>query len=140
MKKIASGSTSAEIKGGDLLSLLDKIAPELRRSLQDEIEDLYQSAFKQWPVKKKNSRGSKKLLERGVTIERRGSGMAIVGYVRNTAPYAWAIKVGVETEAVIPLGRRIASELLWKPAQKQADKVAEALSADLMKAQKKKGK
>ena len=53
---------------------------------------------------------------------------ALESVVGNTAPYAWAIKVGVDTNLPYALGTRVSNELLWKPAKKKADSVAEELA------------
>jgi hypothetical protein len=50
---------------------------------------------------------------------------AVVG---NTAPYAWAIKVGEGTNLPYALGTRVSNELLWKPAKKKANKIAEDMA------------
>jgi hypothetical protein len=73
--------------------------------------------------------------DRGITI----TSDSVYAYVRNTAQYAWAIKSGAnsvnrdKTPLIIPLGRRIAQEVLWSPARKEADRVAEALANDFAK-------
>lgn len=70
------------------------------------------------------SKGSKEKLYTGFVFSR-GTLEAVVG---NTAPYAWAIKVGVDTDLPYSLGTRVSNELLWKPAKKKADSVAEELA------------
>ena len=70
------------------------------------------------------SKGSKDKLYTGIVFSQ-GTLEAVVG---NTAPYAWAIKVGVDTDLPYSLGTRVSNELLWKPAKKKADSVAEELA------------
>ena len=70
------------------------------------------------------SKGSKEKLYTGFVFSQ-GTLEAVVG---NTAPYAWAIKVGVDTDLPYSLGTRVSNELLWKPAKKKADSVAEELA------------
>ena len=70
------------------------------------------------------SKGSKEKLYTGFVFSQ-GSLESVVG---NTAPYAWAIKVGVDTDLPYSLGTRVSNELLWKPAKKKADAVAEAMA------------
>mgnify|MGYP003656371080 CR=1 FL=1 len=53
--------------------------------------------------------------------------------IGNTAVYAWAIKIGVDSDSSLPLGARVANEYLWKPAKKQANQIADALGNDLKK-------
>ncbi len=70
------------------------------------------------------SKGSKDKLYTGFVFSQ-GALEAVVG---NKAPYAWAIKVGVDTDLPYSLGTRVSNELLWKPAKKKADSVAEELA------------
>lgn len=70
------------------------------------------------------SKGSKEKLYTAFIF----SGDSIEATVGNTAPYAWAIKVGVDTDLPYSLGTRVSNELLWKPAKKKADSVAEELA------------
>ena len=70
------------------------------------------------------SKGSKEKLYTAFVF----SGDSIEAVVGNTAPYAWAIKVGVDTDLPYSLGTRVSNELLWKPAKRKADSVAEELA------------
>jgi hypothetical protein len=70
------------------------------------------------------SKGSKEKLYTAFVFSQ-GTLESVVG---NTAPYAWAIKVGVDTDLPYSLGTRVSNELLWKPAKKKADSVAEELA------------
>lgn len=66
-----------------------------------------------------------------------GSG-EVEASITNFAPYAWAIRMGVDSTTkggapiFMPLGRRVANELLWKPAKRQADKVADVVAEELL--------
>ena len=117
------------------IDFLDEIAPNVRAIFDEVTADLMQHAQANWPVRQKNSKGSVDDFERGITV----TSDSVSAYVRNTAPYAWAIKMGVDskdrsgTAIMLPLGKRIAQEFLWSPAKKQTDKVAEALADDLAK-------
>lgn len=70
------------------------------------------------------SKGSKEKLYTAFVFSQ-SSLEAVVG---NSAPYSWAIKVGVDTDLPYSLGTRVSNELLWKPAKKKADSVAEELA------------
>lgn len=70
------------------------------------------------------SKGSKEKLYTAFVF----SGDNIEAVVGNSAPYAWAIKVGVDTDLPFSLGTRVSNELLWKPAKLKADSVAEELA------------
>lgn len=54
---------------------------------------------------------------------------AVVG---NSATYAWAIKVGINTDLPYALGARVSNELLWKPAKRKANDVAQELADALI--------
>ena len=57
--------------------------------------------------------------------------------VSNMAEYAWAIKMGLDSKTsggspiFLPLGSRISNELLWKPAKKQARKIASVVADEI---------
>jgi len=70
------------------------------------------------------SKGSKEKLYTAFVF----SGDSIEAVVGNSAPYAWAIKVGVDTDLPFSLGTKVSEELLWKPAKAKADAVAEKLA------------
>ena len=57
----------------------------------------------------------------------------IVASIRNDAPYAWAIRVGANSDTNLPYGKRIADELLWKPAKKSADIITRTLANEITK-------
>ena len=70
------------------------------------------------------SKGSKEKLYTAFVF----SESTLESVVGNSAPYSWAIKVGVDTDLPYSLGTRVSNELLWKPAKKKADSVAEELA------------
>ena len=79
------------------------------------------------PTHKVTSKGSKDKLYTELTIQ----GDDIFARVGNSAPYAWAIKVGVNTDLPYALGTNVSNELLWRPAKQKADRVVEILAAEL---------
>lgn len=145
-RKYTSGKTSISFdnKSADVIEffamtdkILAKIAPAFRRSLEIELEAIEREARAGWPVRAKDSQGSAEKFRRGVVFEQSGDKMIVRGYVENYAPYAWAIKASKKREGgPVKPGRRVANELLVKPARKAADRVAEALAEDLLKVQK----
>mgnify|MGYP003152220744 CR=1 FL=1 len=157
--------------------------PIIKRTMQDAVEEIYQEAYKQWPVRIKppkteeqkkeatffaiakssgktkkdaaaivksldqkgrfrsdleakisdKSQDSKNKLERGIMID----GPDIVAFVRNNAPYAWAIKTGQYTINDLAFGTRTCNELLWKPMQNAGKKLVDVLADDLINQAKK---
>jgi hypothetical protein len=130
---------------------LDKVAPNARKILTDEMEKIEREAKKDWPVRKPQIRkdkegnvvfyrevtkGSWKMFERGFRITANGDFEA---YLVNRAPYSWAIKFGVDSEnnrgqdIIQPQGKRVAQELMIKPQRKASRKIVKALADDLMR-------
>ena len=75
------------------------------------------------------SQDSRGKLDRGLLID--SSSGEVVGFVRNTAEYAWAIKIGVNTDSLLPLGARVSNELLWKPLKKDANKITRTIAREI---------
>tara|TARA_Y100001937_G_C7083528_1_gene314184 strand:+ start:556 stop:1011 length:456 start_codon:yes stop_codon:yes gene_type:complete len=120
--------------------------PIIKRTMQDAVEEIYKEAKKEWPVRvqrprqkggvaKKSplSQDSKNKLERGIMI----TSNELVAFVRNTAPYAWAIKTGQYTLNDLAFGTRTSNELLWKPMRSAANKLVDVLADDLINQAKK---
>lgn len=178
----AAVSVSDELER--LVNQLLDANPIIKRALQDEVEQVYRDAYRQWPVRvdppksakakmmqemtrlkdsgsspaqayaiAKNmqdrgkfspedasqakvsdkSQDSKNKLERGVMID----GEDIVGFVRNLAPYSWAIKTGQYTLNDLAYGTQTSNELLWSPMRKAGDKLVDMLAKDLIEQAKK---
>ncbi len=118
-------------------NVLDKIIPETRKELSQIVDKIQKDAEDNWPVRRrkdgsknpasKNSKG-KIYTEVIVTTD-----MQIVARVGNDADYAWAIKVGARTKIDLPLGRRVSSELLWKPMRKKTNLIINTLADETMK-------
>jgi len=129
---------------------LDKVAPNAKKIIDSSLEEIQRGAVRDWPVRppeirekdgkivffKITTKESWKKFERGYRITPDGG---FEGYLRNTAPYSWAIKFGVDSEnnqgrdIIQPQGRRVATELMVKPQKKQSKKVISALADDLMR-------
>ena len=75
------------------------------------------------------SQDSRGKLERGKMIDTQSG--EIVAFIKNDAPYAWAIKVGVNSDSILPLGSRVCNELLWKPLRKDATKITRIIAKEL---------
>ena len=59
---------------------------------------------------------------------------AVVG---NDAPYAWAIKVGKDTDLPYKEGVRVADKLLWQPAKRRSKTIASKMADAAIEAAKK---
>jgi len=132
------------------MGFLDKVAPNAKKIIDSSLEEIQRGAVRDWPVRQPEIREkdgkivffrittkeSWRKFERGYRITPDGG---FEGYLRNTAPYSWAIKFGVDSEnnqgrdIIQPQGRRVATELMVKPQKKQSKKVISALADDLMR-------
>ena len=124
--------------------------PIIKRTMADAVEEIYKEAYQEWPVRVEpprsiksimssdakispKSQDSKNKLERGIMIQ----GEDIVAFVRNTSPYAWAIKTGQYTLNDLSYGTRTSNELLWKPMKKAGNRLVDVLADDLINQAKK---
>ena len=178
-----TGNVSAILSGSGFEyvdKLLDKVAPNTKRLLENELEIILENARREWLIrgekplsvqqrkdktfaamtntgkykaaqakiiiekmelagrftsdkdfkKSRKSRNSKEKLEMNITVNQK---FEIVATLSNSAPYAWAIKVGENSDTTVPYGKRLANELLWKPTKKIANKIAESLADEITK-------
>jgi hypothetical protein len=130
---------------------LDTVAPNARKVIEGTLKKIEQDAIRDWPVRKpiirknaegevrffrKTSKGSWKKFERGFRIT---PGGGFEAFLRNRAPYSWAIKFGVDSEnnrgqdIIQPQGKKASQELLIKPHRKAANKIVKALADDLIR-------
>jgi len=137
--KIFVRSGSATIQASPELTnlvetLLSKALPETKKQMTRSLNRVYDNAKKNWLIRAKRSKGSINQLQKGIMIE----GDDLVGFIRNNAEYAWAIKIGEKSNtsagrSSIQEGKRLSNEVLWKPIKRSADEVAESLADDLMR-------
>lgn len=138
--KIKSGNTTIEIPN-DLNStfqkVIDSLIPDSKREITRIVEEIEQEAKSEWlvrrtPTGKKSSKSqnSKGKIYSEVYIT---PNLEIAARLGNSAPYAWAIRVGVRSETNLPMKKQISNELLFKPMKKQSDKIAEVLARDTTK-------
>ena len=177
MSKIFVQQGNAAVSVSDEMERLVKqlldANPIIKRAIEDEIEQVYQDAYRQWPVRvippksadrrkeqtiyaiqqsgktrqdalaiveemtfkpeegriSPKSQDSKNKLERGIMV----TSDELIGFVRNTAPYAWAITTGTYTLNNLAYGTRTSNELLWAPVRKAGNKLANVLADDLLR-------
>ena len=79
------------------------------------------------PGQSSKSQDSKNKLEYGLRI----SGDTLEAYVGNTAPYAWAIRVGAATDLPFALGASVSNELLWKPARQKTNSIVDTAADEI---------
>lgn len=129
--------------------LLDTVAPNARLIMDQSLRTIETEAIQQWPRRKptlirgeggrivksiETSQKSYRKFERGFRVDANGK---LVVFLRNTAPYSYMIKYGVDSEnyrrqdIIKPQGRNVANETLIKPIRKTANAVVRALAADL---------
>lgn len=124
--KYGKGKSSIEIEGTQrrlIMETLRSAEPIIMLILESEVEHLKEQSEKRWLVRQPKfgkSENSKGKHQTGVRVIPPTS---IEAFVENTAEYAWAIRVGQDSKTSIPKGRKIADELLWKPARKNAERI-----------------
>ena len=134
MKKttIKTKGTTLQIKNDlddSILKIIDKLIPDFRKTLENEMEIIMDNARKNWLVRAKDSKGSKDQFKVGVKLK----GLKVIGFVENLAPYAYAIRVGKKSRTNIRKGKRISVELLQKPLQKSSDKLSNLVFDAIMR-------
>lgn len=108
-----------------------KLFPEFSKLINEEVKKVHDNAKKNWLVRERRSKGSKEKMEFAVEVR----GGKLTGVVRNMAPYAYAIKVGADSDTYLPLGKRIADELITKPMKKMAKQLNQKLADEYIKIQ-----
>ena len=138
-KKIKGGNVSSTLKGDGFKAiddLLRIVTPNAQKVIESEFQKIESHAKNEWLIRQPTksgryiSKGSKHKIYTGIKVTKNAKLRFVIG---NSAPYAWAIKVGVESDTNLPRGTRIANELLWKPSKKATDIIIEALADELMK-------
>lgn len=150
--RVKSGNAHIEASPelNDLVNdLLNKALPETRQAIERALDEVLAQAKREWPIR--TTRPTRKQLESGEAFQPKVSsksqrsidkfetgllleGDAIKGYIRNNAQYAYAILAGPYSfRSDIPVGKRYATELIFKPMIKASDIVIESLARDLMR-------
>lgn len=111
---------------------LDSVS-EIAKTLEKEVRDLKGQSESQWLIRQPKygeSKGSKFQHRFGLRII---PPYTIEAFVENTAPYAWAIKVGKTSKTSLKKGSRLADKVLWGPAKKRANKLAKESIEQMIK-------
>jgi hypothetical protein len=129
--RYGKGRGSVEITGTDrdmYLQIIRDADPIIVKVLEDTTEKLAKSSEQQWLVRQKKygkSKGSKYMHQTGIRIR---PPYTIEAFVENTAPYAWAIKVGSTSTTNLREGRRLADAVLWSPARRNVNTVIKRIA------------
>lgn len=116
-----------------IMSSIRAAEPAVVKVLEQETDKLKRDSERRWLTRQAKygaSEGSKYQHEVGLRII---PPYTIEAYVRNNAPYAWAIKVGETSSTNIRQGRRLADVVLWTPARKGVQKVLERIADETVK-------
>lgn len=152
--KITAGKASVEFDQNlesFYTKFLNTVAPEASKIMKDSLEQIKREAQAEWPKRqptirkdkegkivfyRDNSKNSWAKFRIGIRVTAKDQ---IEAYLRNDAPYSWAIKFGYDsvtnTGAHItrPRGARVSNELMIKPLRKTSNSVVQALAEDLQK-------
>ncbi len=131
---IKAGGTSLDISD-ELVSMTDdlvnKLLPETRKELEDELTKIEEEARNKWLVRENKSKGSRNKLYAEIAIT---PNFELVGVIGNKAEYAWAIKVGKDTQSSgLQQGKRLSNELLFKPVKQKSKDFANVLANEITK-------
>ena len=112
-------------------SIVNKLLPATKKKLETELERIEADAKQRWLVREKGSQGSREKVYSEIILS---PTFELIGVVGNTAPYAWAIRVGKDTQDTgLTTKKRLSNELLFKPVKKKADAIAETLALEITK-------
>tara|TARA_R110000822_G_scaffold144811_2_gene283625 strand:+ start:1672 stop:2148 length:477 start_codon:yes stop_codon:yes gene_type:complete len=149
-----SGDSSAEFStdlGKFYTDFLNEVAPNASKLINDSLDKIEIEAKADWPKRKplirkdqsgritffrKLSKNSWNKWQRGTKIDALGN---ITVFLKNTAPYSWAIRFGVDSDnhngqhILQPAGKKAAQILLIRPMRRASKKIVQALADDLMK-------
>ncbi len=138
--KLTYGTSRASIRVSDSAfssweNVLEQTAPRTVRALDDATTKIEASARAQWPKGAhdwryqtgKRQTHSRYQLEHGIRIEPNGT---IVGYVRNLAPWAFAIRWGIKSFGR-RMGAKVSTDLIFRPGRKAGKPLAEHIAEDL---------
>lgn len=129
--KYKSGKSSIEIDGLQkelILQTIRQAEPTISKVLEEETAKLAADSEKKWLVrdpKYGQSQGSKYMHRTGIRIQ---PPFTIQAFVENTAPYAWAIKVGKKSKSTLREGAPLADNVLWRPAKRRAKNIVEQIA------------
>lgn len=98
-----------------------KINPITKKEIEKEIKSISTRAKSAWPIRQEKY--GRSLKSRDKIQVSMGGNQTVIGQIKNAAPYAWAIKAGKNSKTTVAPGRRIAEELLFKPAKNSAKKI-----------------
>lgn len=116
--------------------LVNKLLPNTRKKLENGLNQIEDDARSRWLVRDKKSKDSKSKMYSGVSIT---SDFQLVGHTGNTAPYAWAIKVGKDIQNTrLNQNDRLADKLIWKPVKDKTNDFVNTLADEIVLQLKKK--
>ena len=129
--------------------LLNTVAPNAARIMQQTLTDIEVEAIPDWPKRqpierfnkegkrtfyRDDSKNSWRMFVRGTRLDANGN---VVVFLKNTAPYSFMVRYGEDPtnnrgQPIIGAqGKRVADETLTKPMRKKANAVVKALANDL---------
>ena len=134
--RYGKGKSSIEIEGTQrelIMTLLKQAEPILIDVLEDTVQNLAKQSEQSWLIRQPKygkSKGSKFKHTTGLRII---PPYTVEAFVRNNAEYAWAIKVGRQSDTNIRQGKRLADVVLWQPARLEAQKVVQKVATEVVR-------
>lgn len=112
-------------------NLVNELLPDTRRIIDEMLDKLENDARKRWLVREKGSQDSRSKIYSEVYVS---PTMELIGVLGNTAPYAWAIKVGEDPQgSKLPMDKRLADGLLFGPMKRASNKIVKVFADEIEK-------
>ena len=103
-------------------NVVKNLIPKTRALIETELDKIEKNAKSRWLVRKEGSQGSREKIYTEVYVSPTMEMFVVAG---NSAPYAWAIKVGVDPQnSRLKMDRRLADGLLFAPMKRASNKIA----------------
>lgn len=115
----------------DMKNVFDKTAPMTMDAIKKELDAIKKNALQKWPIRQRKY-GQSKGSNRKTKTDIKRKNEKVDGSISNLAEYAWAIRAGAESKTSVRPGKRVADELLYKPAKKAADRIAKKVANELI--------
>lgn len=134
--RYGKGRGSIEITGElqDLIMrALKNSHPDIMRQMEEGIKKVEEGAKRDWPVRQAKygeSQDSKGQITSGFRIVPPST---VEGFIRNSAPYAYAIKAGRDSTTSVARGERVVEALIFEPFGIESERIMDEIAKLIIK-------
>ena len=131
--RVTSGGSSAKLTGKALElanNYLNKTVPKLKNEMLAYLNEIEQTAKKNWLVRAKNSKRS---IDKFYTQFYLTPNLELIAGIGNKAPYAFIIKVGEKSRSKFAVGKNLATVAVIDPAMIMIDKLTEKIADEIIR-------